>query len=128
MGVEAVAVHIVDKWFTSGNARPESDIELMNARIFADFNRASLVGMPAPGLTLKNRAGEDVDLFGWLILTSIRSSSRLSSRNMQPWASCSISNAAISAVCASPHGMMPTTYILIIMCSLIKACRWTNRR
>ena len=64
MGVEAVAVHIVDKWFTSGNARPESDIELMNARIFADFNRASLVGMPAPGLTLKNRAGEDVDLFG----------------------------------------------------------------
>ena len=64
MGVEAVAVHIVDKWFTSGNARPVSDIELMNARIFADFNRASLVGMPAPGLTLKNRAGEDVDLFG----------------------------------------------------------------
>ena len=64
MGVEAVAVHIVDKWFTSGNARPESDIELMNARIFADFNRASLVGMPAPGLTLKNRAGEDVELFG----------------------------------------------------------------
>ena len=64
MGVEAVAVHIVDKWFTSGNARPVSDIELMNARIFADFNRASLVGMPAPGLTLKNRAGEDVELFG----------------------------------------------------------------
>ena len=64
MGVEAVAVHIVDKWFTSGDARPESDIELMNARIFADFNRASLVGMPAPGLTLKNRAGEDVELFG----------------------------------------------------------------
>ncbi|MGM9739348.1 MAG: peroxiredoxin family protein [Candidatus Cryptobacteroides sp.] len=64
MGVEAVAVHIVDEWFTTGKARPSSDIELMNARIFADFNRASLVGNRAPGLTLKTRSGENVDVFG----------------------------------------------------------------
>ena len=64
MGVEAVAVHIVDEWFTTGKARPSSDIELMNARIFADFNRASLVGMRAPGMTLKTRSGENVEVFG----------------------------------------------------------------
>lgn len=64
MGVEGVAVHIVDEWFTTGKARPASDIELMNARIFADFNRASLIGKRAPGITLKTRSGEDVEVFG----------------------------------------------------------------
>ncbi len=64
MGVEAVAVHIFDRWFSGGEVRMSSDIELMNARIFADFNRSSLVGMKAPQLTLRDGGGRAVSLFG----------------------------------------------------------------
>ena len=33
MGAEAVAIHIFDKWFLSGDASMESDMDLLNARI-----------------------------------------------------------------------------------------------
>ena len=64
MGAEAVAVHLTDKWFSTGEVKMSSDIELMNAKIYAEFNRRSLVGMRAPGLTLRDRSGTEFRLFG----------------------------------------------------------------
>ena len=53
MGSEAVAIHILDKWFLERGVKMYNDIDLLNARVFADFNRQSLIGMQAPELTLK---------------------------------------------------------------------------
>ena len=44
MGAEAVAIHILDSWFLNGLVKMESEIDLLNARIYADFNRQSLLG------------------------------------------------------------------------------------
>ena len=60
MGDEAVAVHMVDEWFVPGKVSMYSDIDLMNARIYAQFHRSSLLGMQAPGLTLRSRDGDPV--------------------------------------------------------------------
>ncbi len=57
MGDEAVAIHVFDKWFADGKVQMLSDIDLMNARIFADFNRSSLLGCTAPRLSLLNMGG-----------------------------------------------------------------------
>ena len=57
MGDEAVAIHVFDKWFADGKVAMLSDIDLMNARIFADFNRNSLLGCTAPRLSLLNMGG-----------------------------------------------------------------------
>ncbi|MGM9734966.1 MAG: hypothetical protein ACI3ZL_00990 [Candidatus Cryptobacteroides sp.] len=64
MGAESVAIHILDKWFIPGKVRFEDEIEFLNARIFADFNRSSLIGMKASPITLRDRTGEQVGLFG----------------------------------------------------------------
>ena len=53
MGSEAVAIHVLDKWFVQEGIRMYNDIDLLNARIYADFNRQSLIGMKAPDLILK---------------------------------------------------------------------------
>ena len=53
MGSEAVAIHVLDKWFLDQGVKMYNDIDLLNARIFADFNRQSLIGMQAPELALK---------------------------------------------------------------------------
>ena len=63
MGAEAVAIHIFDKWFLPGIVKMESDIDLMTARVYADFNRQSQIGMPAPELTMNTMEGEVVELF-----------------------------------------------------------------
>lgn len=63
MGAEAVAIHVLDKWFIDGKVRMYDDIDLLNARIFADFNRASLVGQQAPELTLLSPEGNSVQLY-----------------------------------------------------------------
>lgn len=62
MGSEAVAIHIADNWLFTGKVRMHSDIELMTARIYADFNRSSLLGMQAPELTLRKRDDTNVRL------------------------------------------------------------------
>ena len=51
MGDEAVAVHIVDRWFAPGTVKMKNDLDLLNAKVFADFNRSSLIGEKAPELT-----------------------------------------------------------------------------
>ena len=57
MGEEEVAIHIYDKWFATGEVKMNSETDLLNARIFADFNRNSLIGMDAPVLEMENLTG-----------------------------------------------------------------------
>lgn len=63
MGSEAVAIHILDKWFIDGTIRMYDEIDFLNARIFADFNRRSLVGEKAPELALLTPEGDTVHLY-----------------------------------------------------------------
>ena len=63
MGVEAIAIHIFDTWFLPGKVSMGSDMDLINARVYADFNRQSQIGMQAPQLTMKTMDGDVVDLF-----------------------------------------------------------------
>lgn len=57
MGDEAVAVYLWDKWFESGLAAFESEEQYLDAKVFARFNRQSLLGCPAPSLTLRRPCG-----------------------------------------------------------------------
>ena len=63
MGTEAVAIHIYDKWFKTGKISIGSDIDLMNAKIFAEFNRQSLIGEKAPELIMETLQGDTLRLF-----------------------------------------------------------------
>ncbi len=63
MGSEAVAIHILDKWFFSGEVKMYNEIDLLNAKIYAQFNRQSLIGSKAPQLTLLTRNNETCDIF-----------------------------------------------------------------
>ena len=63
MGAEAVAVHLCDNWFIPGKIAMRSPEELMATRIYAEFNRSSLIGMKAPELALKDTTDADVILF-----------------------------------------------------------------
>lgn len=60
MGDEAVAVHMVDDWFIPGKVSMYSDIDLLNARVYAQFHRSSLIGMAAPALELRGMDGSAV--------------------------------------------------------------------
>ena len=64
MGVEAVAVYLADNWFVPGKVSFKDDSELFAARIFAEFNRQSLVGSKAPELEMESLDGERRNLFG----------------------------------------------------------------
>ena len=64
MGSEAVAIHVFDTWIAPGKVRMRSDAELMAARIFAEFNRLSLIGNKAPELSLYNIENEPVTILG----------------------------------------------------------------
>ena len=63
MGAEAVAIHIFDTWFLPGKVSMGDEIDLINARVYADFNRQSQIGMPAPELTMNTMDGDVVELF-----------------------------------------------------------------
>lgn len=63
MGSEAVAIHVFDKWFMQEGVRMYDDVDFLNARIFADFNRQSLIGMQAPELALKTMDDEPYHLY-----------------------------------------------------------------
>lgn len=64
MGSEAVAIHVFDTWIAPGKVRMRSDAELMAARIFAEFNRLSLIGNKASELSLYNIEDEPVTILG----------------------------------------------------------------
>ena len=63
MGSEAVAIHIFDKWFEPGKISMGSNMDLLSARIFAEFNRQSMIGEMAPELTLETLQGDTLRLF-----------------------------------------------------------------
>ncbi len=63
MGAENVAVHVFDKWFRDGVVKMSSDMDFLNARIFADFNRRSLIGEKAPELLMEAADGSKIELF-----------------------------------------------------------------
>lgn len=64
MGFEAVAIHIYDGWFKTGRARMRSDIDMLGAGIFAEFNRQSQIGCKAPELMMTAPDGTPVCIFG----------------------------------------------------------------
>lgn len=63
MGAESVAIHILDRWFFTGEVKMPNDVDLLNARVYADFNRSSLLGAQAPRLDVRNMVGEGVTLY-----------------------------------------------------------------
>ena len=62
MGEEAVAVHVYDEWIATGKVVPRSEFEMFEAERFALENRKTLIGMPAPQLTLRKPCGGRVTL------------------------------------------------------------------
>ena len=64
MGDEAVAIHLTDTWFAPGLIDMGGDDVLLEAKIFADFNRQSLLGMKAPPAMLETPDGEVVEIGG----------------------------------------------------------------
>lgn len=62
MGDEAVAIHLTDRWFSRGEIPMGSEKDLFDAKLFAEFNRQSLIGMPAPEVTLTDPSGEFVKI------------------------------------------------------------------
>lgn len=52
MGDDAVALHVAQKWFLSGAIPMAAEEDLLNAKIFVEFNKSSLIGMPAPEIDL----------------------------------------------------------------------------
>lgn len=63
MGAENVAIHIFDRWFAPGTVRMKSDADLISAKVYAEFNRQSLIGKPAPEITMESNDGRVVSLF-----------------------------------------------------------------
>ena len=60
MGDESVAVHLYDRWFADGTvAFPSADAQFQ-ARLFAEFNRSSLLWQPAPVLEMSGMEEEPV--------------------------------------------------------------------
>lgn len=57
MGEEGVAIHIYDTYLKPGLVKTTSEFELLEAEMFANCNRRSLVGMQAEKITLFNPCG-----------------------------------------------------------------------
>lgn len=64
MGDEAVAIHLTDKWFATGLIDMGGDEVLLNAKVYADFNRQSLLGMSAPSIVMETPDGEKIEIGG----------------------------------------------------------------
>lgn len=62
MGDEAVAIHLTDKWFSTGKIAMSNESDLLDAKLFAEFNRLSLIGMTAPEVSLTDPYGATVTL------------------------------------------------------------------
>ncbi len=62
MGHEAVAVHIADNWFLNKRLQLENEALYPVLFAYAEFNRSSLIGLPAPALLLQNPEGFPVEI------------------------------------------------------------------
>ena len=59
MGEDGVAVHIADTWLIPGKVAMHSELDLLNAKVFAEFNREAQLGAEAPRLTLLDPDGNE---------------------------------------------------------------------
>ena len=57
MGHEAVAVHIADDWFLNDKLKMENENLYPVLYTYAEFNRSSLIGKPAPSLVMEDIEG-----------------------------------------------------------------------
>ena len=64
MGAENVAVYVYDKWFDSGKIKMKSETERIAAKVYAEFNRQSLIGKKAPSVIMESSDGTQVDIYG----------------------------------------------------------------
>lgn len=64
MGDEAVAIHLTDTWFAPGLIDMGGDEVLLNAKVYADFNRQSLLGMQAPLAEMETPEGQTIEIGG----------------------------------------------------------------
>lgn len=62
MGDEEISVHIYDRWFADGTVKMAGEFSLMDARMFADFNRSTLIGCDAPQVVLIKPGGAKVSV------------------------------------------------------------------
>ena len=62
MGEDGVAVHIADTWFIPGKVAMMDDMDLLDAKIFAEFNRQALLGAKAPELMVPDETGGTVSV------------------------------------------------------------------
>lgn len=62
MGLESVAVYIAQNYFLNGKLNPPDSLNIIDLKLFVDFNKHSLIGMKAPNLRLNNIKGESVTL------------------------------------------------------------------
>ena len=62
MGAEGVSVYIADNYFLNKRLKWPSEATFANLYTFAEFNRQSLLGMPAPELVLESLEGGMVDV------------------------------------------------------------------
>lgn len=60
MGDETVAIHLYDRWFADGTVVFPTEAERIRAKVFAEFNRSSLTGLPAPVLEMQGFEDEVV--------------------------------------------------------------------
>ena len=60
MGDDGVAVHIADTWLIPGKVAMHSELDLLNAKVFAEFNRQAQLGAVAPSLVVMDKDGETV--------------------------------------------------------------------
>lgn len=63
MGFEGVAIHIYDKWFAGEGLKMSDAFKQLDARIFSDFNRRSLLGCRAPELRMQTPQGDSLTVF-----------------------------------------------------------------
>lgn len=60
MGAEGISVHVYDKWFSDGSLKMGDAVKQLDARIYADFNRSSLLGCKAPDLRMQTMQGDSL--------------------------------------------------------------------
>ena len=63
MGAENVAVYVFDKWFAPGLVEMDP-AELLGAKVYAEFNRRSLIGAKAQPLEMETLDGERIEIMG----------------------------------------------------------------
>lgn len=62
MGEEEVAVRLYDKWIATGLVTVPGEFAPLEAKMFADFNRSTLLGAEAPVIELFSQNGKSVRL------------------------------------------------------------------